>query len=268
MSQFFRYLLIQENGIYTLWGDKPMTVFEVETRSKEELAPFYADIPLELITIPIDPNKESERIKCQKLSKAERERVVFVNYDELEFMSKWERWSEKQKTLSINNYILLMKEGTKDKLPTLFFINIKETALILKQNYSLFREVFGEDFDPLNVIFEIKEQESAFWSQVMSDDWCRGVLFGFGKKNSWCFCWKYRNNPEEAKEFTSNLKGRPSEKHSKFKVWTIEEFNIPGFASFSEEDPFIKKYQQQRKKIIEIYKGKDFVELSLQKLIE
>jgi len=80
--------------------------------------------------------------------------------------------------------------------------------------------------------------------------------------------WKYRTNPKEARKFANNLKGRPSEKHSKFKIWTIEEFPIPGFVSFSEEDPVVKKYHQQRKRITKIYKGKDFVKVSLDKLTE
>lgn len=269
MSQFFRYLLIQECGIYTLWGDKPVTAFEVDLRSQEELASLYADIPLELITIPIDLNTESGRLKYEKLSQAERERVIFVNYDDLEFLSKWEKWNERQKTLPINNYILTLKENPKnEKLPVFFFINIKETALTLQQNYQLFKEVFGKDFDPLEVIFEIKERNSPFWGQVMVDDRCRGILFGFGEKNSWCFYWKYRPSSTEVEKFANNLKGKPSEENQQFKVWTIEEFLIPGFVSFSEEDTVVKKYQKQRQNIMKIYKGKDFAKVSLEKLTE
>jgi len=266
MSQFFRYLLLQECGIYTLWGDKPVTAFEIDLRSEEELAPLCASIPLELITIPIDLSTESGRIKYEKLSEAERDRVIFVNYEDLEFLSKWEKWKEKQKNLSIKNYLLLLKENPKDeKLPRFFFINIRETILTLEKNYELFKEVFGKDFNPPEIIFEIKEPKSPFWDKVMLDDRCRGILFGFGENNSWCFYWKYQ---AASKKFTNTLRGKPSEENQQYKIWTIEEFPIPGFVSFSEDDRIVKKYQQQRQNIKEIYKGKDFTRTSLDKLTE
>lgn len=75
----------------------------------------------------------------------------------------------------------------------------------------------------------------------MADDRCRGILFRFGEKNSWCFYWKYRHSSNEIEKFVNNLKGKLSEENQQFKVWTIEEFPIPGVVSFSEEDMVIKK---------------------------
>ena len=93
----------------------------------------------------------------------------------------------------------------------------------------------------------------------MTDDRCRGILFGFGKENSWCYYWKYHDGSEKAKKFANSLKGRASEENQQFKIWTIRDFPIPGFASFSEDDEIVKKYQKQREKIMKIYQGKDLV---------
>lgn len=269
MNKFFRYLLIQECGIYTLWGNKPMTAFEIDLRSEEELASLYPDIPLELITFLIDLNTESGKLKYDQLSPEERKRVIFVDYDDFEFISKWEKWSQKQKTLPIKNYILLKKENPKNsKLPIIFFINIKETTHILQKNYQLFKEVNGEDFNPLKTVCEIREEKSEFWDKVMADDRCRGILFGFGEENAWSFYWKYHPSPPKDRKIYQDLIQKPSCEEKEFKIWTIKECPIPGFASFSENDPVVREYHKQRKKIMKTYKGNDFVELSIKKLTE
>jgi hypothetical protein len=49
-------------------------------------------------------------------------------------------------------------------------------------------------------------------------------------------------------------------------IIVAEHFGIPSFISFNEIDPIIDLYKEERIKIKNIYKDKDFLDLTLQKL--
>ena len=77
---------------------------------------------------------------------------------------------------------------------------------------------------------------------------------------------------EEEIVFSKTLTQHSSNKSSVLKnsapIYSIANFPIPTFASFSNTDPYIKKYELERKKIQKLYKGKDFVSFTLQLLID
>lgn len=51
-------------------------------------------------------------------------------------------------------------------------------------------------------------------------------------------------------------------------AFTLSNFTIPVFNSFTENDPFVAKYEAERENIRQLYKGKDFVTWTLELLTE
>ncbi|MDX8430214.1 MAG: hypothetical protein SNF33_00155 (plasmid) [Candidatus Algichlamydia australiensis] len=47
-------------------------------------------------------------------------------------------------------------------------------------------------------------------------------------------------------------------------AFTISNFPIPAFASYFENDPVVRKYEKERKQIQRLYRGKDFVDMTLE----
>lgn len=56
--------------------------------------------------------------------------------------------------------------------------------------------------------------------------------------------------------------------HSKKPAFSISNFPIPSFASFSKNDPIVVQYKREREMIQEAYQGKDFVTFTLELLTD
>jgi hypothetical protein len=150
-------------------------------------------------------------------------------------------------------------------------VNIRQTAFAIEENYDLFKKYVNEDFDPLEAVFEIGDERSAFWKATVHNSTLLGILFGFGKKNAQCFDWKYwaySENNEPMSAFTNSLRFTFSSNVKDFTTSSIKHFSLPCFASFSPQgkDETIKKYESERKTIQKHYKRKDFVAETLKKL--
>lgn len=242
LDKFFKELLLEESGIFTLWGSKPMVSFEVCLYSPEELRLLQSEENL------LEMN----------------EKVVITNYD---FPENWKKWEIFRNSLDVNRFLLFMKKDPEDpKLPIVYFINILEMALTIEKNYPLFRKSVGRDFDSLNVIYEMEEEGSEFWEIVFNDSTLMGLLYGFGLENALAFHWKYRNNHPCETALSSHLYYTFNDLPANQGEASLRTFSIPIFASFSSEDPVVKKYLFEKKSIQEMYKHQDFVELTLKRL--
>lgn len=263
LKRFFRYLLIQEGGIYTLWGSKPVTVFTINLRTPQELQALYKASGIEPTIYLVDLSNDNDRLEYEKLSEEQKKRVLFVDNEDVEILSKWENWEKIREKFTIKKYLLFMKDNPHDKkAPFLFFVNIAQTITTLQDHYMLFKEVYEQDFDPLNSISELKNPHSTFWDKILEDHRTRGILFGYGKENALCFYWQSRD---------SIIKSPPknaANKDIEFKIYQLEDLPIPGFVSFSENDPIVKKYHKEKKQIQKEYDQKDFVYHTLKKLLE
>lgn len=266
MENFFGYLLYQQAGAYTLWGTKPMTVFELDMRSEEERNAVYAQLPKEVkeeLPILIDMNHKVGRKKYRILSKKEMERVMYVSYDYLDFALNWERWEKYQKDLKISHYRFIKRTNKEQpNCPWVFFVSTDMALEILGQYYSLFKEVVGFEFDPVSVLGELEQEDSVFWLRVMTDDRTWGTLLGFGRENAECYYQKYT----EKRQLKHS--GHPSEpRYQAYKIRTLEELPIPGFVSFSQNDPIVRKYLKEKETIQTIYKNEDFLQVTLERLL-
>lgn len=273
LEKFFRYLLLDGSGIYTLVGSKPITSAQL----------FYEE------------SKETKQKKWDRLSKEEKQkRILIINRDNPEDMSFYKNLSKEIKknaflvsdneytfdqskvlnnwhfieNLPISDKYLLIKkyqdtfnfEGESIVCYDIIFVNILETALILKKYYYFFRDAVGFDFDTMQIIMELKNEESEFWNKINDSKhallW--GLLFGFGEKNSFSFDLVQNKNYN-----FSNVIQKYNSSEEFIPIPSINNFSIPQFMSFSKEDPIIKKYEKERKQIQKEYQGKNFLKNTL-----
>ena len=147
------------------------------------------------------------------------------------------------------------------------FVDIIKTAAVIQDNYEAFQKAMGFDFHPLELTLQMDQKDSVFWKNLNSHLY--GLLFGFGKTNSQLFHWKYFDHPKSCDELCKNIEpsfsNEPLRGHIKF---TIDNFQIPAFMSFNEIDPIVNIYKEERGMIKEIYKDKEFLDLTLQKLTD
>ena len=242
MGRFFEHILLDNHGIYTLWGSKPMVRFEMCLYTDEELSKLQDEIE----------------------ENADVEKVVIENYD---FPENWENWEKLRDQFGISRFLLFKKDNPDDpKLPLIFFVNILETAFVIQENYPLFRKYFGEDFDSLEMVFELQEDYSKFWDVAFERSELVGLLYGFGLKNSLCFNWKYRENKINIQDFASSLNFKFSNKIKNYGSATINTTPLPVFAEFDADSSMVHRYEAEKEKIKEIYKNQNFVDCTLKRL--
>lgn len=242
MEKFFKDLLLEESGVFTLWGTKPMTVFDICLYSSEEIREMQKNHPMIV----------------------EEETIELKNYD---FPANWENWEKNRHRFPLHGFLLFKVENSEDpKLPNIYFVNILQTALVIEQNYHLFRKAVGKDFDALTVVLDMEKLHSDFWQPIFKNAQLVGLLYGFGLKNASCFAWKYRNQEGNHVTFSNTLQHSFSDSIKSIGDATVQHFPIPIFASFFPDDEMQNRYIAERNEIRKIYRKRDFVDVTLQKL--
>ena len=259
-EDFFRRFLFLEQAVYTLYGSKPMT---------------------EIVLTPESPADKiaAQNRALQKLSQEERIRLEACSIDYEEgywFEETWAMWEEKLKTLPIKRYLFVeRKVGIPIDLQKnryVYFINIDEMVKVLQQNYPLFKDYVGFDFDPLSVVFDAKNVDSPFWKaiwgrEISDKSVClMGILFGYGMENSHAFSkhhFKSNEKTESIKLATSTVS-----------IESMKQFNppqsflLPGYTSFSEPDYQKEKYNREYAMIRQIYMHSNMLECTMQQLLK
>lgn len=253
MDRFFEYLLFSQQGAYTLHGSKPMSYIEICLYTPQELMEIRKELGIE----PNAQNASSTPVM-----------------DLMPVIEGWDHWQRLKNKLQFPRFIIFSKQDQgHSKLHHMYFINILETALAITENYSLFRSILGFDFDPLKVVFEVEDENSQFWQCVFSRSDLIGILYGYGLKNSQCFSWMFGLSSSDDFDVPDSLKNALSKSRvfSSDGMFTGKEaakdLSIPTFRSFQDNDPYIQKYEEERKKIQSLYRGKNTGVVALETLL-
>ena len=240
MENFFKGLMLQNPAIYTLCGSKPITCITLHYHTEEEVQAYY-----------------------DQMTEEEKKTAVYV--EDYRLAQNWENWEKIRYRFPINRYMLYKKNDTHDpKFAHVYFVDPLKVAHTILENYNVFRNVVGFDFDPFQEAFQI-EKGSAFWNQVNENAALIGLLFGFGLKNSFTFYWKHWGKTENCEGFVDCLIPYVSDSLLDGKS-SIENLALPAFMSFFKEDEVIEKYKKERAAIRREYQGKDFLNYTIQKL--
>lgn len=246
MRKFFHDLLFVEQGVYTLWGSKPITRIVLYHYTQEEVDAWLKTLPKEALD----------------------NGYVMENYD---LPENWEKWEKISSRFPAKRYLFFKDEfDEENKVSFVYLIDILRTALVIQDNYELFRKEVDFDFHPLEIVLEMPNRSSEFWKKLKNSKnaallW--GILFGYGKENATIFNWKYFDYPVMAKSFMESLPSHLSYIQPKGRIkLSISNFEIPSFISFTDDDKMIVRYSLEREKIKKIYQNNDLLEITLKKL--
>jgi hypothetical protein len=205
LEYFFRSLIFENYGAFVLFGTKPLcdiTFADTDSTAGEDILQQWLD------SLPDDKRTEFEawfKHKTREPSKPE-----YNPY------RGWLAWEKVRKTFEMKRYILRISPLRGPDAYELVLVNIQQTALTLAENYAIFKNAAEMDFHPLQVVFELQNPDSVFWRKVLSmpNHLTKGLLFGFGLRNSlfgdWQFsCPKIKASTDWGKLIVEYLKKTP-----------------------------------------------------------
>ena len=234
---FLKHALIEEHGIYTLLGSKPMT-----------------SIPY----VPIIDEWEKRELYSIQTEQF-RKYIPFAKFrptkeDTRKLWNDWKRVEDKY----LGDQFLIQED--KDWGGGVL-INILSVTYILKKYYVDFEKTIREPFDPEKMVYRIGDGLDPFWIKIKENHYLLGLLFGFGEKNAEYFNWESKKRiryPQRRSAcFSPAGSGLPAHE------LTIEDLDLPSFISYQMIDEQVERYRMERTRCIELFKGKDFCELAV-----
>lgn len=274
LQQFLYSLLFDNYGAYVLFGTKPLCALSVHDMDSPEAHETFRRF---LGTIS---EKEREKINEARLrAQSKHDRIDLDREMHLE-SSRYRGWSALQKLMdrfALNGFLFRAVPMRRPDAYDILFINIQTTAITLAENYEIFQQAVGMEFHPLQVVFEAEDPNSIFWEKVMAMDnhLAKGLLFGFGRKNSIFGHWAFSNGnnnlnmPHEKyrEKIESFLRQSSSRVSTNIVPKRNSFFHIPCFGSVP-GDETAEKYGKERILIERKYRNKDIVEVTLTQLFQ
>jgi hypothetical protein len=263
LEYFIRWLVFENHGAYALFGSKPMCIMS--------LRDINTPIDWDAFQAWFDSLPEDEKAKVKSVLNKAKPAPKFERnpYD------GWLALKKTLKNLKMGNYLFRLVPLRNAGHYDLVLINVQSTALVLAENYAVFKEAAGGmDFHPLQAVFELQNPDSVFWKNVfsMQNHTAKGLLFGFGLSNSLFGHWSFSSSQgklnlpsdEYREEIEDYLKNAPFSPTISSQTSNLD-FTIPLFGTVL-GDGTVKKYAKEKVAIEKIYRGKDIVEVTLQRL--
>ncbi len=248
LHDFFSEIMLDKSGVFTLWGSKPLTAIIIDHFTEEEMAEWVSTFSKE------------ELKECR----------ILESYD---LPEHWEKWKQVASRFPMKRYLLFEAPwySSSERCTSVFFVDVLKMALVLQENYEFFKNMGGMDFDPSEEVFEMEKASSPFWQAFRQNStalhW--GILFGYGKENAYAFYWKHFAHPKKLDDFFISLQGNESDQYLTGKVTIgLNNFELPSFVSFFDQDPVVERYKKEREQIKQTYKRDDFLQLTLKRLTE
>lgn len=227
ISLFLTDLLFRQGGVYTLFGDKPMTSLLLFTGSLKE----------------IDLSVVSEEARNSAI------------YCEVASYEDWLAWKKFIFRDQLENFIFAEHPCPLDPSQRyLLFVNKKEMRKVLQIYKENFIKSWGEEFSIDWAIEELTKEGSRFWNNVLTDHFLAGIAYGYGLENVLRFTDNLRAFKEEGKASDEFLK-HPSPR----------EFSLPIFKIY-ENKQVIEKYKIQKESILYKYRDRPFLEVTMERL--
>jgi len=223
---FLKKLLLEEGGVYTLLGDKPITDVLIYQGSDQE-------------------------VSLKGLSAESLQRVEYIDDHTVE---NWKSWKNFSRDLKFNGFRFVERPCIRDPLHMMYLlVNIEKLRDLLQRYSDVFSAEIGEDVEVERVLNELDDPKSDFWNRAFANHHLSGLLHGYGEEN--CHHFMEVVTEKAIPVFSEKFEGPV----------TQENFPLPIFAA-SSDDAVTRKYQQQRKKIQEIYKRGNFFSTSVKLL--
>lgn len=244
---FLENAMIRNGGLYVLMGSKPMIDFPIDSGFPETEAESLQSYQTYLSHV----RKEKSPLRTMSYPEYLREcqKCAHLHHRKL-----WQCWKAKMDEYLGPNYrfFALERQGRK----TGFFMSIPNMLMILKMNQEEFAKVYGEPFDPEQVLEEIEKPHSKFWSTLFQSSYTIGLLLGYGKRNALLFDLEQKEGKKWVLPRFADLK-RKLMARSKKKI-KVSDLPLPEFCTFCLGDEIMENYRQQRLQIIKEFHKQPF----------
>jgi hypothetical protein len=235
--------MIREGGLYVLMGAKPMCIFDVSSALPETEEQYLENYPKYLRYL------QESRPEMRPFSYEEYK----ASYEENEYLhvaKLWQHWKSKMHEVVGPHYSFVVRKIEGE--PIGFFINTCSLLYILTYHRAEFEDICGLTFEPEQMLQEIEDQHSEFWQKAFASDYSKGLLFGYGPRNSFTFSWQTINKLPFPKRIFQDIE--PLSK----KDISVFDLKLPSICMYSLGDPILENYKVQRKEILQEFKNKDF----------
>ncbi len=221
---FLRKILLEEGGVYTLLGDKPITDLLIYKGGEESIS----------------------------LEGLSRESLEKIEYGDDSTFKDWNSWKKFSKKLNFKNFRFVERPCLNDPSYVMYLlVNIETLKKLLQEYNSLFSNEILKNFNIDQVINELDNPKSIFWNEAFKNHYICGLLHGYGEENSAHF----------KRIMSGEIKASFSEKFED--SITQDNFPLPIFA-VADNESMVKKYRQQRSHIQKIYRDKNFLKTTLE----
>jgi hypothetical protein len=274
LEYFFRFLMFENYGAFVLFGSKSLCQTHLDDEESTDIEPAFQKW---VSSLPDDRRAKIEAAINKAHVAPEPERNPYRGWLALEKV---------RRNFKIKNFIFrlipvyfLDSDALIPDSYDLVLINVQQTALVLAENYEVFKTASVMDFDPLQVVFEAQNADSIFWKNVfsMKNHLAKGLLFGFGLKNSIFFNWRelYSNAQQDlaSDSYTEDVLKYLQNHRFEFSTAPVglgkgspSNFTITMFRAIVEDDT-VEKYTKEKAAIEKIYRGHDMVEVTLRRLV-
>lgn len=242
---FFRKAIVEEPFVYTLFGDKPMTLILFTKKDELNALSVYQKNQRYILSI-----------------------FPLVDMNNVRFCKGLEVWKKYQHLFPLSNFIFLeSRDPSRREIGYLFLINKKAFLKAIESNLEDFKKILGSGITSRCLLREIQNTKDVFKS-LKHSNLLIGILFGYGRHNADLFQKKYEfvkrypnkrtNCPFKLQPF--NTSGLPLNSLM---------LNLPCFAAdwkHPETKQLSQKYHSQRQEVLKQYQSGDFLETTLQQL--
>jgi hypothetical protein len=222
IENFFRYIVYETPAAFTLFGDKPISIIEIDVWTN----PYYFTDSA-------------------------------VSYELRRNFSKWKKYAH---LFPSKKYVFVENDIFDRSRFCILLINQEACLKIIKEHLLLFQENINEKISAEEILNRITSSSRLF-DTLCSHQGLLGILLGFGKNNAFAFHDIYeRHLPFRTLKLFSEESGEP--------LLAFNKLNFAVIDGDPENSYLKKKYDDQRKKLCEIYRNGDFLEITLKKFLE
>lgn len=233
LAQLMQYLFAADNFAYTILGSKPIS-----------WSTYQKPFPFSNWTRFYDSFSEYNRILC----------------------SGWETW-EKYQHLFPSAHLWVEKPKCYPGSVSILIINKERFNDVVNQNKKDFQEVLGREIKDGYQLFQEAQYGSLMNDVLQGHQALMGIVLGYGKDNSWKFLEGCKTRTPIGSIWGEDF---PIEEFVESEIsltdYYLSVFSCPSFAGDpnSVESLALKaEYTLTKQKVIEYYKGKNFLEATL-----
>jgi len=196
--------------------------------------------------------------RYQKLSSDQKKTISFEEFSRQSHVYlNWNVWMKVWKQMA-NPKFLFCVRGING-----YIVNVPNVVWVINKHYQSFKELVGRDFQPYELVLEIQNEESKFWSQMDKPESAQahylwGLLYGYGEKNAFLFKSMYEGMSGLFGVFYTENQYRLLQTIDDYEL-NVEDLPLPQFRSFTPADEEIEKYQRERVMIQSIFHESEFL---------